>query len=104
MPQERARYVIQYTPNRASLLETMTENEGKAIGAHFQYLTGLLKSGSLIFAGRRVDAAFGLAVFEEYSDEAARAVANADPAVQAGVFSATVGRFEFALAADQKLL
>lgn len=97
------KFVIQYKPARDDFLATMTAVEQAAVGAHFAYLSQLLDDGKLVFAGRRTDAAFGLAVFESASLEEAQATVANDPVVRAGVFTATCGEFSFALA-NSKLL
>lgn len=96
--------IIQYNPARANFLETITQDEGAAVSAHFEYLKKLLDDGKLVFAGRRTDAAFGIAVFEAESAARAKVIVDSDPAVSAGVFMATWGEFQFALAAEPSLL
>ena len=91
------RFVVQYTPKRPNLLATMTPSEAEAIGAHFQYLKAHFDAKKLDFAGRREDAAFGIAVFQADSAEQAQAFTANDPAVRAGVFTATYGEFSYAL-------
>lgn len=82
----------------------MTAEETASISAHFQYLKNLLEEGKLLFAGRRTDAAFGIAVFEGVSELEATDIAKKDPAVIRGVFSFSIGQFQFALAKDPTLL
>lgn len=91
------KFIVQYSPKRANFLGTMTQAEGERIGAHFQYLVKLSEAGKLDFAGRRTDAAFGIAVFEADSAEEAKSIVANDPAVTGGVFSATCGEFDYAL-------
>jgi uncharacterized protein YciI len=85
------KFIIQYEPNRANFLETMTQDERAAVTAHFEYLKKLLEEGKLLFAGRRVDAA---------SAEQAKLIVENDPVVKAGVFRASCGEFQFALVAS----
>jgi uncharacterized protein YciI len=94
------KFIIHYQPVRANFLETMTQDEGAAVGAHFEYLKRLLDDGKLVFAGRRNDAAFGIAVFEAETTDQAKVVVDNDPVVKAGVFVATCGEFQFALVAE----
>lgn len=97
-------FIVQYRPTRSDILATMTPIEETAIGDHFDYLTSLLNQGVLVFAGRRDDAAFGIAVFHADSEQHAKSIVDRDPAVAAGVFTASVGAFEFALAAVPGLM
>lgn len=94
------KFVIQYQPVRADFLTTMTLEEGQAVRNHFLYLQKLSREGRLYFAGRRDDAAFGLAVVDASSERDAAELLASDPVVKAGVFKATIGRFSFALAKD----
>lgn len=98
------KFIVQYQPKRADFLETVTDAERSLVAAHFEYLEKLLAKRILLFAGRRVDAAFGIAVMEAESLPAAERLLAGDPAVSGGVFSATLGEFRFALSQDPSLL
>ena len=57
------------------------------MGEHFAYLQAQLSSGVLVLAGRTQEAPYvGIAIFEADDDVSAQAFADADPAIQAGVF------------------
>lgn len=77
-----------------------TEADNDAVSRHFARLAAAAKAGQVIFAGRTtepLDTTFGLVVFEAASDEAARQFMESDPAVVAGVMSATLHPYALAL-------
>jgi uncharacterized protein YciI len=75
-----------------------------ATGAHFERLKQATAAGHVILAGRSsepLDKTFGLVVFEAENEAAARAFMEADPAVKAGVMSATLHPYAVALQRKQ---
>ena len=77
-----------------------TQKENEAVGRHFARLAEATKLGKVIFAGKTsepLDATFGLVVFEAESEAAARQFMEADPAVVAGVMSATLHPYALVL-------
>ncbi|MDH4313114.1 MAG: YciI family protein [Gammaproteobacteria bacterium] len=77
-----------------------TQADNDAVSRHFARLAAAAKAGQVIFAGRTtepLDTTFGLVVFEAASDEAARQFMESDPAVVAGVMSATLHPYALAL-------
>ncbi len=77
-----------------------TQKENEAVGRHFARLSEATKLGKVIFAGKTsepLDATFGLVVFEAESEAAARQFMESDPAVVAGVMSATLHPYALAL-------
>lgn len=62
----------------------------EVLEAHGQYLQGLLDDGALIAAGPIADPPEGLVIFDAEDAEAARALADADPAVSDGGQVATI--------------
>lgn len=77
-----------------------TEADNKAVAAHFQRLKQATDADSVILAGRTNEApdkTFGLVVFEALDIEAARAFMESDPAVVAGVMTATLHPYSVAL-------
>jgi uncharacterized protein YciI len=77
-----------------------TDKHRASVGEHFQRLKKATESGQVILAGRTtedLDKTFGLVVFEADNLEAARAFMAADPAVAAGVMTATVHPYAVAL-------
>ena len=77
-------YIV--TP-RPGLVDQMTDADKRAIGAHFTRLKAMLRDGSLILAGPTDPPTQGLVIFKAADLDAARALAEGDPAVQAGVFA-----------------
>jgi uncharacterized protein YciI len=77
-----------------------TQADNDAVSRHFARLAAATKAGQVIFAGRTtepLDTTFGLVVFEAASEEAARQFMESDPAVVAGVMSATLHPYALAL-------
>ncbi len=77
-----------------------TPADNDAVSRHFARLAAATKAGQVIFAGRTtepLDTTFGLVVFEAASEAAARQFMEADPAVVAGVMSATLHPYALAL-------
>lgn len=64
----------------------------------FEHTPGLLADGRLILAGRtQEENPIGLVIFEAETEEEARAIMEGDPAVQAGVMTATLHPYRVAL-------
>jgi uncharacterized protein YciI len=102
-PQQTPQGIFAYTlhPTRLAMLtEGATSEERALAGAHWVYSQRLLTDGRLIFGGRTlvptVDS-FAIVVLRAPSLEAAQAIAAADPAVQGGVFRATVYPYQLML-------
>lgn len=77
-----------------------TQADNDAVSRHFARLANATKAGQVIFAGKTtesLDTTFGLVVFEAASDDAARQFMEADPAVVAGVMTATLHPYALAL-------
>lgn len=75
-------------PLRDEFVATITDAERDVFGSHVDYLARLLADGVLILAGPtlgRVNT--GVTVIEAGSEDAARAVMEADPAVSSGVMT-----------------
>lgn len=97
MPQ----YLYRIQPTRTAMLaEGPNDAEAQRIGEHFEYLEGLTTQGTVLMAGRTLNAdasAFGIVVFLAESDSAAQAIVDADPAVKHGVMTAEVFPYRVAL-------
>jgi uncharacterized protein len=77
-----------------------TQADNDAVSRHFARLSAATKTGQVIFAGKTsepLDVTFGLVVFEAESAEAARQFMETDPAVAAGVMTATLHPYALAL-------
>ncbi|AHG92941.1 YCII-related protein (plasmid) [Gemmatirosa kalamazoonensis] len=101
--------VFLYTlrPARLAMLTDGPTAEEQAMAArHWTYSQELLARGVLVFAGRtlaRDASSFAFAVIRAPSADAARAVAEGDPAVAGGVFAAEVHAFQPMLMGDWPL-
>ncbi len=100
MPQ----YLYRIQPTRAAMLpDGPTEQEAATVSAHFNYLKTLVEQGVVILAGRTLNTdptSFGIVIFNAASDEAARALVDADPAVSGGVMRAELFPYRVALIAE----
>jgi uncharacterized protein YciI len=77
-----------------------TDKDNAAVSAHFARLAKAAEAGQVVLAGRSsepLDRTFGIVIFEADNEEAARAFMNADPAVEAGVMTATLHPYSVAL-------
>jgi uncharacterized protein len=85
-------------PTRLAMLTEGATPDERAIAAqHWTYSQMLLTQGTVIFAGRtlsREPSTFAFVVIRAPSFEAARAIAEQDPAVAGGVFAAEVFPFQ----------
>lgn len=81
-----------------------SDKDQAATSKHFERLKKATASGQVILAGRtteNLDKTFGLVVFEAENEAAARAFMEADPAVVAGVMTATLHPYSVALQRKQ---
>ncbi len=94
-------FLCQLRPLRAAMLdEGPTPREQEAVEKHFAYLQDLAGRGVVLVAGRTLTRgadAFGICVLRADSEDTARAIVEADPAVKAGVMSARLYPFHVAL-------
>lgn len=81
-----------------------TERENDIVSRHFSYLVNLKEEGKLILAGRTSPtdgSPFGIVIFKEASEEAARNVMNNDPAVKEGIMTAELYPYRVAIISEQ---
>ena len=101
---EMQEYVYVIQPARGEMLSTgPTPWEEEVVSQHFSYLQALTGRGVVVLAGRTLntdESSFGIVIFRAESEEAARAIMNADPAVQAGVMRARLFPYRIALMAN----
>ncbi|WP_426103735.1 YciI family protein [Massilia sp. TSP1-1-2] len=77
-----------------------SDKEKAAAARHFERLKKATAEGKVILAGRTTEAldkTFGLVIFEADSEAAAKAFMEGDPAVMAGVMTATLHPYSVAL-------
>jgi uncharacterized protein YciI len=97
-----AQWIYRIIPTRPEMVAAATDEESAVIEEHFGYLQALKAAGILILAGRtQVDeGTFGITIFEAPDEVTARAVMETDPAVSAGVMSASLYPYAVAVARD----
>ena len=100
---ELKHYLYRIQPTRHEILtEGRTPEETEIIGEHFAYLERLTREGVALLVGRTLSTdqdSMGIVIFTARSDEEARALMEADPAVTKGVMSAKLFPFRIALQA-----
>jgi uncharacterized protein len=92
-------YVLRLVP-RVHDDAAWTEADKAAVSEHFQRLQQATTAGRVILAGRTTetgDKTFGLVIFEAADDAAAQQFMESDPAVVAGVMTATLHPYAVAL-------
>ena len=92
-------YVLQLVP-RLHAESAWTDADNKAVDDHFARLQQATQAGTVILAGRTaepLDKTFGLVVFEAKDEAEARRFMDSDPAVVAGVMTATLHPYSVAL-------
>jgi uncharacterized protein YciI len=93
-------YVLRLTP-RLHDDGAWTDADKAAVSRHFAQLQEATASGRVILAGRTLepgDRTFGLVIFEARDEADARRFMESDPAVVAGVMTATLHPYAVALA------
>jgi uncharacterized protein YciI len=92
-------YVLRVAPHLQDESK-WSDKDKAATSRHFQRLKKAAEDGKVILAGRTtegLDKTFGLVVFEADNEAAAKAFMEADPAVAAGVMTATLHPYAVAL-------
>jgi len=92
-----AEWLCLLRPPRQTFVDDMTEDEAAIMRDHFRYLETLLADGALVLAGPSLGPVFGVCVFEAEDEEAAQALAAADPSVTAGLQTAELSPFRVSL-------
>ncbi len=97
-------YLYRIRPIRSEMLsEGPTPEESALVSAHFEYLQRLTEAGVVILAGRTQNddpTSFGIVIFKAISEDEAREILEADPAVAGGVFAGELFPFKIALAGE----
>jgi uncharacterized protein len=100
----RTQYLYRIQPTRPAMLtDGPTPEEQRIVGEHFAYLKQATAEGTVQFAGRTLNtdpSSFGIVIFREASDDAARGFMEFDPAVRAGVMRAELFPFRIALCGE----
>jgi uncharacterized protein YciI len=97
-----AQWIYRIVPTPPEMVADATDEERAVVEEHFGYLQALKAAGILILAGRtQVDeGTWGITIFEAPDEISARAVMETDPAVAAGVMSATLYPYAVAVSRD----
>jgi uncharacterized protein len=94
-------YLIVLRPTRVGMVkEGPTEREAAIVGQHFEYLQAHARAGKVRLAGRTTEndeRTMGLVLLAAASEEEARALMLADPAVAQGVMRAELYPFRVAI-------
>lgn len=95
-------YLYVLKPTRLGMLtdEGPTEDEQRIVGEHFAHLQNLHSQGTVILAGRTLNAdetTMGLVIFRSESDEEAERIMLSDPAIINKVMTATLFPYRIAL-------
>ncbi len=97
---EKRYFLLTFRPVRPGLHASMTPAEQALIEQHLLFLSNLQDRGILHFGGRSEDAAFGIAIIEIESREAAQALFDGNPAVIAGIFEGEVAAYHLPLGGE----
>lgn len=92
-------YVLRLTP-RLHDDKAWTDADKQAGAAHFAHLKAATAAGSVILAGRTMEAGdktMGLVIFEAADEPAARTFMQSDPAIASGMMTATLHPYSVAL-------
>ncbi|HET9694449.1 MAG TPA: YciI family protein [Steroidobacteraceae bacterium] len=98
-PAQQFLYVLRLVP-RLHDDAAWTEADNAAVARHFEHLKQATAAGKVILAGRTRepgDKTFGLVIFEAADEAEAQRFMAADPAVVAGVMTATLHPYAVAL-------
>ncbi len=99
---EQLEFLYKIQPTRPEMLvDGPTVDEEQLVDEHFEYLRDLTGKGVVLLAGRtqNIDpTCFGIVIFRAATIAEARALMEADPAVQRGIFRAELYPFAIALA------
>jgi len=94
-------YLYRIQPTRLGMLtDGPTERESEILDEHLEYLQRLTAEGTVLMAGRTLNAderTFGIVVFVAESEATAAAIVRNDPAVKHGVMRAELFPYRIAL-------
>lgn len=95
-------WLYRVVPARSGMVGDPTPEEAALVGAHFEYLVRLRDRGILILAGRTQEeqGTFGIVIFEAETEDEARRITEADPAIAGGVFEVSLHPYRVAVARD----
>lgn len=104
-PRYLSGYLMLLNPAREDFFENPDPADAAKIQEHFQRLQQLTQEGVVLFAGPSTDQIGpGIVIFEAESEDAAREIMEADPAVASGVFTAELHPLGFSLLRERDRL
>jgi uncharacterized protein len=86
-PPTKHQFFLKLIPPRPTFATDMTPEEQKLMQQHADYWSSQFPNGTVLVIGPVLDpkGAFGMAILETATEEEARALANNDPTVKAGL-------------------
>jgi uncharacterized protein YciI len=94
---ETNEFLYQIKPIRENFMSNQTDDEQKALEAHFLYLQNLLHSEKLVLAGPCLDASFGVVILKDVTENEANSIMNNDPAILNKIMTGTLYPFRVSL-------
>jgi uncharacterized protein YciI len=83
---------------RERFADTMSDEEQRIMGAHFERLQRLYADGTMILVGPTLgEVNTGIAVFEAPDEEAAQRIVDEDPAVESGLMRGELRPYKISL-------
>jgi uncharacterized protein YciI len=93
-----AEWVLFLHAPRERFTETMSDEEHRIMGAHFERLRRMHADGTTILVGPTLGPVnTGIAVFEAPDEEAAQRIVDEDPAVESGLMRGELRPFHLSL-------
>lgn len=88
---------------KENFAETMTDEEAKIMGIHFNYLKEQLQKGKLILAGPETTGKFGICILNAESEIEAEQIMLNDPAVKSGIVKPELLPFRVSLISSENV-
>jgi uncharacterized protein YciI len=93
-----AEWVLFLHAPRERFTETMSDEEHRIMGAHFEWLRRMHADGMTILVGPTLGPInTGIAVFEAADEDAAQRIVDEDPAVESGLMRGELRPFHLSL-------
>jgi len=93
-------FLVLLRPTRPDFVQSMTEEETRAVGQHLEHLKAAAAAGKVLVAGRSMtDNPVGVEIIEADSEEEARKLVEQDPAVKEGIMRPEILPFRVAVSA-----
>ena len=93
-----AEWILFLHAPRERFAETMSDEEARIMGAHFERLERLYADGTMVLVGPTLgEINTGIAVFEAPDEEAAQRIVDEDPAVESGMMRGELRPYKISL-------